>query len=132
MQRLILIEESLESPLDVLTDSPELSRFSATLEDGQEITVVEYPVGDDDALDLIHAVAAVLKRERFYAHIWRDPYRLCVAFPRCVVDLNRVDLQTIEIAKTIGERCGIPLGEMRFDEMFDTDHPDLQGDGPAS
>ncbi len=132
MPRLILIEESIESPLAALANSPEAKRFTATLEDGQKITVVEYPVSDDGVLELIHAVAGALKPERFYAHVWRDASRLCVAFPSCVVDLTKNDDVAIEMALHIGARCGIPQAEMRFAEMFDTDHPDLGGAGVES
>jgi hypothetical protein len=35
------------------------------------------------------------------------------------------DPTTLASAQAAGARHGVPISQMRFDEMFDVDHPDL-------
>lgn len=128
MCRLILILESIVGALPTQIGSwHERRRFSDSLADSLPITVVEYDIDGGDELLIAHAVARLLRRNRYYAHIVADNEQtIYVIYPYCVVELHRGDDVALTTARTIGSELGIPATEMQFDVMFDVDHPDLR------
>jgi hypothetical protein len=87
------------------------------------IEIVELDVDDQQALHDAHLLATALLPSRYYAHVVGDD-AMYVAFPNCVALVRKADPQTASQAQAIGGLYDIPLSQMRFLEMFDTDHPD--------
>jgi hypothetical protein len=124
--RLIVIEESVPEGLAQDLLAGEYRRFTAVLEKDEHVTVIESAIPHERVYTAAHKLAQSISRRRFYAHIVIDDDHLAIIFPSCVVDLHRDVRDEIELAVRIGEQMGIPRSEMRFEEMFDVDHPDLE------
>jgi len=126
LPRLIAIEESFPDGLPPDVCASEYRRFTAVLENEQPVTVVEHAIQLDRVYDIAHSLALSIRRRRYYAHVVLSADHLIVIFPSCVVDLHRGIAEEREVAHMLGHRLGVPASEMRFDEMFDVDHPDLE------
>jgi hypothetical protein len=69
----------------------------------------------------------------YYARI-NDQSRMFVSFPTSVACVLRSDPQTAIVARKVGQIYGVKEEHMRFEEMFELDHPemhDLIGGGRA-
>ena len=124
--RLILIAQSFEPSVLEGLPAIETRRFGHTLVGGSEITIVEYDITSDNVLGVVRELALHIRSQRYYAHVALNEDELLVVFPSSVVFLRRGDAMSIGLARAVGERFGIPPDEMRFEEMFDTDHPDIE------
>jgi hypothetical protein len=91
--------------------------------DGTPIEIIELDVRVEDAAAAAAALADALLPRGWYAHLV-DQERMIVAFPGEVVAIRRGDAGDVERALATGQRFGIPSHQMRFAEMFETDHPD--------
>lgn len=87
------------------------------------VQVAELVVPRDRAAGVALELARCLLPQRFYAHLLDDT-QMYVAFPDTVVVVRRGDAQSVAYAQKVGQGFDIPLQQMRFDEMFDNDHPD--------
>lgn len=75
------------------------------------------------AAEVAVRLAAVLAPDGWYAHLLDDELMI-VIFPGVVVQVRRGDEAAAERARAIGAFFGIPDRQMRFQDMFVTDHPD--------
>jgi hypothetical protein len=91
--------------------------------DGAPIEIIELEVRVEDASAAAAALADALLPVGWYAHLV-DPVRMLVAFPGEVVPIRRGNAGDVERAQAAGLRFDIPMHQMRFDEMFEADHPD--------
>jgi hypothetical protein len=87
------------------------------------VQVAELVVSRDRAVTVAMRLAEALSPKRFYAHLL-DDQRMYVVFPNCVVLVHRDEPSSIAFAQETGQRFEIPLAQMRFAELFNTDHPD--------
>lgn len=77
----------------------------------------------EQAPALAFELAAALLPRLYYAHLL-DEQHMLVAFPHAVVRIRRGDAPAIALAQAVGALFDIPAEQMRFAEMWDTDHPD--------
>lgn len=70
------------------------------------------------------ALSSVLLPERYYARI-NDRSRMYVSFPNSVVCVLKSKPQTAVVARRIGEIYNVNQEHMRFEEMFEFDHPEM-------
>ncbi|WP_171053373.1 hypothetical protein [Streptomyces marianii] len=130
--RAVVITESLTGgTLPAAFSGLEDRRYAHLLDEQTPIEIIELTVPADRAPALALELAAVLKPRLFYAHLL-DGERMLVAFPHTVVAIRRGDAAAIAHAQAVGSLFGIPDEQMRFAEMFDTDHPDASAQPEAT
>ncbi|MEV6681204.1 hypothetical protein AB0N09_30700 [Streptomyces erythrochromogenes] len=122
--RAVVITESLTTPTlpDAFTGLPE-RRYPHDLDGQTPIEIIEVSVPADQAAARALDLARALKATLFYAHLIDDE-RMLIAFPDIVVTVERGDDAAIAHARAVGALFDIPDEQMRFAEMWDTDHPD--------
>ncbi|MER7688190.1 hypothetical protein [Streptomyces sp. NPDC097610] len=122
--RAVVITESLtDGELPSAFSSMEDRRYPHLLDERTPIEIIELTVPAERAAALALALSAALKSRLYYAHLI-DETRMLVVFPRTVVDIPRGNEDAIAHARGVGALFGIPDDQMRFAEMWDTDHPD--------
>lgn len=87
------------------------------------ITIVEIVVPVSDVLTHLTEVSLHIAPRRYYAHyvVFDAMY---VVFPNTVAVVRKGDQRTAETARQVGMLFDIPSEQMRFEEMFEKDHPD--------
>lgn len=122
--RAVVITESLTGgDLPAVLSRMEERRYPHLLDERTPIEIIELTIPVDHVPAAALALSAALKPRLYYAHLI-DETRMLVAFPYTVVDIPRGDEDAIARARAVGALFGIPGGQMRFAEMWDTDHPD--------
>ncbi|WP_414169164.1 hypothetical protein ACMATS_25175 [Streptoverticillium reticulum] len=122
--RAVVITESLANgSLPAAFSGMEDRRYPHLLDEHTPIEIIELTVPAERAAALALELAGALKPRLYYAHLL-DEERMLVAFPHTVVDIPRGDTGAITHARSIGALFDIPDEQMRFAEMWDTDHPD--------
>ncbi|WP_328973481.1 hypothetical protein [Streptomyces sp. NBC_00239] len=122
--RAVVITESLtDGELPSAFSGMEDRRYPHLLDERTPIEIIELTVPAERTAALALALSAALKSRLYYAHLI-DETRMLVAFPRTVVDIPRDNEDAIAHARTVGALFDIPVDQMRFAEMWDTDHPD--------
>jgi len=124
--RAVVIEESLAGGrLPPAFPGQPIRRYRHPLDEDTMITIAEVDVPHTQALDAAMRLARCLLPRHYYAHLL-DNHLMYVAFPNCVVVLDRDDQAGQDRAQAVGRLFDIPVSQMRFLEMFDTDHPDAR------
>jgi hypothetical protein len=122
MRGIVLLESLVDQRIPLIPAS--VCRTYQHLLGGEiAVQVAELTVSRDRAMTVAMRLAEALLPQRFYAHLV-DCHRMYVIFPDCVVLVRRGDDASVLFAQETGQHFGIPLAQMRFAEMFDTDHPD--------
>ncbi|MGP3950921.1 hypothetical protein [Streptomyces sp. 7N604] len=122
--RAVVIRESLTTgELPEAFSGREARRYPHLLDERTPIEIIELTVPADQAPGLALELSAALKPRLYYAHLLNEA-RMLVAFPHTVVDIPRGDQEAIAHARSVGALFDIPDEQMRFAEMWDTDHPD--------
>jgi hypothetical protein len=106
-------------------------RYPHLLDAHTPIEIIELTVPAERAAALALELSAALMPQLYYAHMLNEE-RMLVAFPRTVVDIPRGDSDAIAHARRVGALFSIPDEQMRFAEMWDTDHPDAPAQPEAS
>jgi hypothetical protein len=128
--RAIIIKESLEGgELPPNFYGTRVKEYKHELDENTPITIIELAVAERHALDAGMALSRKLLPTKFYAHLVSDQY-MYIAFPNTLVYLERGDEEGERQAQAIGMLFVIPTTQMRFLEMFETDHPDAPADNP--
>jgi hypothetical protein len=124
VMRAIIIKESLQGG-DLPPDfyGTRVREYRHPLDEDTMITIVELAVAERHALDAGMALSRKLLPRLYYAHLINDQ-SMYIAFPNCLVHLERGNEDGERQAQAIGETFGVPLSQMRFLEMFEVDHPD--------
>ena len=122
--RAVVITESLTDRTlpPGLQDLP-VRRYPHDLDGQTPIEICEVTVPAARAAELALQLAHALEPRLYYAHLI-DEQRMLIAFPHTVVTVDRDDEAAIQHACEVGALFAIPAGQMRFAEMWDTDHPD--------
>jgi hypothetical protein len=122
--RAIIIEESLKGgALPPNFYGTRVREYKHPLDEDTTVTIVELAVAERHALDAGMALSRKLLPRLYYAHLINDQ-SMYIAFPNCLVHLERGDEDGERQAQVIGQTFDIPLSQMRFLEMFEVDHPD--------
>jgi hypothetical protein len=124
VMRAIIIEESLKGgALPPNFYGTRVREYKHPLDEDTTVTIVELAVAERHALDAGVALSRKLLPRLYYAHLINDQ-SMYIAFPNCLVHLERGDEDGERQAQVIGQTFDIPLSQMRFLEMFEVDHPD--------
>ncbi|MEU5811554.1 hypothetical protein [Streptomyces sp. NPDC047718] len=122
--RAVVITESLTSrALPPAFEGLPVHRYPHDLDGQTPIEICEVTIPVDRAPALAMELAGALEPRLFYAHLIDDEQML-IAYPRTVVTVGRTDPEAIEHARSVGALFDIPPTQMRFAEMWETDHPD--------
>ncbi|MFF4583377.1 hypothetical protein ACFY15_34145 [Streptomyces sp. NPDC001373] len=125
--RAVIITESLtDRTLPPGFQNLSVHRYPHDLDGQTPIEICEATVPSARAAELALQLARSLEPRLYYAHLI-DEQHMLIAFPHTVVTVDRDDEATIQHACNVGALFGIPAGQMRFAEMWDTDHPDAPG-----
>lgn len=122
--RAIIIKESLkggELPLNF--SGTRVCEYRHPLDEDTMVTIIELAVAERHALDAGMALSRKLLPRNYYAHLFNDQ-SMYIAFPNCLVHLDRDDADGERQVHAIGQTFEIPVSQMRFLEMFEVDHPD--------
>ncbi|HEY9327692.1 MAG TPA: hypothetical protein VIS09_05570 [Streptomyces sp.] len=123
--RAIILIESLKDPHSIESlEGKELSRYPMPL-NGGTVQVVELNVPNDAVQASCWHLAQALHPQHYFAQL-QDAERMFVVFPDAVALVRRGIPSTEETAQKIGALFGIPASQMRFLDMFEADHPDVQ------
>ena len=90
--------------------------------DEVEVLVLLCPC--QDLWQLLSTLARQLKPTRYYAHIVSGD-TMYVVFSSCIVQLARGDQVMAQRAREIGAVYGVPDVEMKFEQLFEVDHPNV-------
>jgi hypothetical protein len=88
------------------------------------VDVLVLQCSDYELLPLLTVVAQQIKPNRYYAHFIYGSI-MYVVFPLCIVLVSRNDKITAQQARVIGSIFGIPAEQMKFEQLFEVDHPDV-------
>jgi hypothetical protein len=122
--RAIVLRESLtDGHLPARLPGRVVRRYPHLLSGVLPVEVIEITLAQEDVPVVAFALAGCLVPEGFYAHLVSEDLMI-VVFPRCITQIPRHDADAVVRAQRIGQTFGIPLNQMRFAEMFTTDHPD--------
>lgn len=123
MRGIVLLESLTGGQLPLPLPAVVCKKYAHLLGGQLPVMVAELVVPRDRAPGVALQLARYLLPQRFYAHLL-DSEVMYVAFPDTVVLVRRGDPESVMHAQKIGQGFDIPLVQMRFDEMFDNDHPD--------
>lgn len=90
----------------------------------EPVDIVVLQCREDELWPLLTVLARQLKPTRYFAHFISGS-TMYVVFPSCIVLVSRNDQATAKRAREIGAIFGIPNMEMKFEQMFELDHPDV-------
>lgn len=124
----ILIKESFHAnqfPTGVLSHITE--KYPYKLDGILPVTVAKLIIPSALIHEVSWEVAKNLLPSRYYAHFVSEE-DLMVAFPNIMVRVLRDELQTSVNARKIGRLFDIPDHQMKFELLFDQDHPKISGD----
>lgn len=129
--RAVVITESLTGGrLPEAFAGMEDRRYRHLLDERTPIEIIELTVPAEQAPALALELSEALLPRLYYAHLL-DEEEMLVAFPHTVVRIGRGDAAAIAHAQAVGALCGVPAEQMRFAEMWDTDHPDAPAEPAA-
>ncbi len=121
--RAIVIEESLRDELPSDLEDMRVRKYDHPLDGVATVTIIEMEISEQHAVEAAVTLSRLLLPRLYYAHLANDQL-MYVAFPDCLVRLERGDEEGERRAQAIGRIFDIPVAQMRFLEMFDIDHPD--------
>lgn len=80
----------------------------------------------DEALapTVAFALSRALRPSRYYARL-NNASTMYVAYPTCVVRIAKSRPESAEVARAIGALYEIERSHMRYEEMFELDHPEM-------
>lgn len=122
MFRGIIIEESINfetlKKLKKFTDV----EYKHFLNKQDETTILRVLLEQTELIDLIPELLYAINNNLFYMH-FTDGETMWVIFRSCIVNINRNDATGATRCRKIGELYGINPKLMKFEEMFEEDHP---------
>ena len=98
------------------------TEYAYHLDGERPVTVIRLQVPAPDIVPAAWEVSlALLPRHYFANFIGTDD--MLVAFPSALVRVLRNTPSTAELARSVGHHFSIPDHQMRFEAMFEQDHP---------
>jgi hypothetical protein len=90
----------------------------------EPVDVLVLECRDCELWPLLEVVAQQMKPSRYYAHFVSGSI-MYVVFPSCIVLVSRNDKATAQRAREIGSIFSIPDERMKFEQLFEMDHPNV-------
>jgi len=118
----LIIKESLKDLNTKPYEQYIVHKYRHLMDSQFDIEIHELNVPDNDVLEVAYDVSKRLLPMRFYAHFLKNPEML-VAYPNVVVRIDCEDKESIKVAQKVGHLFGIKKRLMKYDEMFERDHP---------
>lgn len=100
--------------------------YSYNLDGVIPVTIAKLTIPSDLVQEVAWEVSKQLLPSKYYAHFVSEQ-DLMVSFPNAVVRVLRDELQTSENARKVGHLFDIPDYQMKFELLFDQDHPKVYG-----
>jgi hypothetical protein len=97
-------------------------RYTHLLGGVEPVEVVVLMLPPAELSDTCMSIAMALKPTRYYAHFVTDSC-LYVIFPYSINIVPREDAGAAERCRQVGTMFGIPLEQMKFEALFEVDHP---------
>lgn len=89
---------------------------------GAPVTILEVTVAAGDIDRAVDQLTDQLRSPGWYAHLVNGD-DMIVVLPGEHVRVSRGDRTALARAQAAGARHGVPTSQLRFDELFDSDHP---------
>lgn len=115
-----LLDETIPEELQPFVET----NYPYMLDGIMPMTVYKLGIPEEKLNSLAWILAKKLKPELFFAH-FSTKETIIVVFPHTLTKVQREFPITSTIARTIGKCFGIKANQMRFEEMFDKDHPNV-------
>lgn len=122
MFRGLIIKESLKDFDDKPFQAYVVHKYRHLMDKKFEIEIQELSVPDDEIFTVADEASKRLLPQKFYAHFLNPP-EMIVAYPNTIVRVYRNDAESVKLCKKIGCLFGIENRLMKYDEMFEKDHP---------
>lgn len=122
MFRGIIIEESIN--LETLRKLKKFAdiEYKHLLNHQDYTTILRVLLEETDIINLMPELLGAIKSNLFYLH-FTDGETMWVVFKSCVVNIEKNDSMGVARCRKIGELYGIDPELMKFEEMFEEDHP---------
>lgn len=104
--------------------------YTYNLDGAIPVTIAKLMIPSALVQEISWEVSKSLLPSKYYAHFICEQ-ELMVAFPNTVVRVLRDELPTSEKARGIGRLFDIPDHQMKFELLFDQDHPKIFGEEAA-
>jgi len=126
MARALIVDESLKCDLPEEWGGRLIRSRSHKLRTLGNVTISEYLFNEREMAFASSVLTSCLKEPRYYAHLVSEEVML-ICYPGIVVTLARRSPQAeFERCRAVGNMFEIPSDEMKFEKMFDEDHPDKE------
>lgn len=119
---IVLKESLLTCELPLLVRSYLEDTYPYRLDGKVPMTVFKLRVPVAQSEEVADKIARALRPERFFSQLTGEADML-VVFPAAWIRVIKGRPDTAEAARTYGVEHGIPRHQMRFEEMFERDHP---------
>lgn len=120
----IVLKESLVGGLPPAARPYLIDSYPYRLDGEIEMTVLKLNVPSPAVTEVARALSAGLRRPGYFAQL-TGPEEMIVVFPGRTVTVVRSDAASAEAAREIGATYDIPYRQMKFEGMFENDHPNL-------
>jgi len=94
------------------------------------VTIARLVLEQSMAPGIAFVLADELEPTGYYARL-NDTSIMFVAYPGAVVRIDRSEPASAEVARAVGRLFLVEASHMRFEEMFELDHPEMHPDTDA-
>lgn len=123
---IVLKESLLDDVLPVGLQPMVRTQYCHWLDGKIPTTVYKLAVPSVVVVAVAGILAGCLRREKYFAQLTGDDTML-VIFPGQWLVVRKDSPDSAESARAVGREFGIPDHQMRFEAMFDNDHPNTNG-----
>lgn len=122
----IVLQESLQgAQLPPSLQESVIASYTHLLDGVVPTTVLKLEVPASCVDDVANQLANCLLPQRYFAQLTGQSV-MYIVFPGCWYQIGKGERESAEMARVAGEALGIPRHQMRFEEMFEHDHPNNQ------
>lgn len=119
----IIISESItDNKLIEEISKKAIQKYAHKLNNEIDTTIYNIELDDDEVLDFSKRISKGILPNGFYVHFVCED-EMIVIYPNKIFSINRNNLSEIENCILYGENLGINRKMLKFDEMFEKDHP---------
>ncbi|MCZ7601629.1 MAG: hypothetical protein M5R37_02120 [Melioribacteraceae bacterium] len=123
MAKGIIIKESLKDNIIPYEDAIGIQlEYEHLLGGTEKVHVIRTETPNDILDQVIGELSKAIRSYGFYCHFVDDPF-IHVVFHNCVYTIEKGNKDTFVKCREIGKIFGIPEEQMKFEKMFEKDHP---------